>query len=235
MLVTLFLTTECIGRIEHMELFLNSAYIKPLPFLLEGLVYTILITFVGLLFGFIIGAFIGLGRLSKSKFIYGLSSIYVEIIRGTPLLAQILFIYFGLSQLTGINMDKLVAAILAIALNAGAYIAEIVRGAVHSVDKGQMEAGRSIGLTKAQTMRYIIWPQAFKRMIPPLGNQFVISLKDTSLFSAIAVGEIVYQAKNYYATTWTAFETLTMVCVLYLIITIPTSIYLRRVERRLDV
>jgi glutamine transport system permease protein len=218
-----------------MEALLNSDYIKPMPFLLEGLVYTLLITFVGLFFGFIIGAIMGFGRLSKNKFIYGLSSIYVEIIRGTPLLAQILFIYFGLSQLLDINMHKLVAAILAIALNAGAYIAEIVRGAVHSVDKGQMEAGRSIGLTKTQTMRYIIWPQAFKRMIPPLGNQFVISLKDTSLFSAIAVGEMVYQAKTYYATTFTPFETLSMVCLLYLVITIPTSIYLRRIERRLDV
>lgn len=218
-----------------MEAFLNSEYIKPMPFLLEGLVYTVLITFAGLFFGFIFGAFTGLGRLSKNKLIYGLSSIYVEIIRGTPLLAQILFIYFGLSQIMGINMHKLVAAILAIALNAGAYIAEIVRGAVYSIDKGQMEAGRSLGLTKGQTMRYIIWPQALKRMIPPLGNQFVISLKDTSLFSAIAVGEMVYQAKTYYATTFTPFATLTMVCLLYLAITIPTSIYLRRIERRLDV
>ncbi|MBY0098618.1 amino acid ABC transporter permease [Mesobacillus maritimus] len=218
-----------------MEALLNSDYMKPMPYLLEGLLYTLLITFVGLFFGFVIGAIMGFGRLSKNKLIYGLSSIYVEIIRGTPLLAQILFIYFGLSQLLDINMHKLVAAILAIALNAGAYIAEIVRGAVHSVDKGQMEAGRSIGLTKTQTMRYIIWPQAFKRMIPPLGNQFVISLKDTSLFSAIAVGEMVYQAKTYYATTFTPFETLSMVCLLYLVITIPTSLYLRRIERRLDV
>lgn len=208
---------------------------KPMPYLLEGLVFTVVITFVGLFFGFMIGAIAGFGRISKNKFVYGLSSIYVEIIRGTPMLAQILFIYFGLSQLLDINMDKIVAAILAIALNAGAYIAEIVRGAVTSIDKGQMEAGRSIGLTKGQTMRYIIWPQAFKRMIPPLGNQFVISLKDTSLFSVIAVGEMVYQAKTYYATTFTPFETLTMVCLLYLIITIPTSLYLRRIERKLDV
>lgn len=218
-----------------MEVFLQSEYIKPMPYLLQGLVYTVFITFAGLFFGFLIGAITGLARLSKNIIVYALSSIYVEVIRGTPLLAQILFIYFGLSQLIGLNMHKLVAAILAIALNAGAYIAEIVRGAVSSIDKGQMEAGRTIGLTKNQTMRYIIWPQAFKRMIPPLGNQFVISLKDTSLFSAIAVGEMVYRAKTYYATTFTAFQTLTMVCVLYLLITIPTAIYLRRVERRLDV
>jgi glutamine transport system permease protein len=217
------------------EAFIESHYIQSMPFLLQGLIYTLIITFVGLFFGFIIGAVIGLGRLSKSKLIYGLCSIYIEIIRGTPLLAQILFIYFGFSQVTGINIDKVIAAILAIALNAGAYIAEIVRGAVYSIDKGQMEAGRSIGLTRGQTMRYIIWPQAFKRMIPPLGNQFVISLKDTSLFSVIAVGEIIYQGRQYYSSTFSAFQTLTMACLLYLAITVPAAIYLRRVERRLDV
>lgn len=218
-----------------MDILLESHYIKALPFLLAGLKYTLLITIVGLIFGFAIGAVIGLGRLSKNKLVYGLCSIYVEAIRGTPLLAQILFIYFGFSQVTGVNIDKVVAAILAIALNAGAYIAEIVRGAVYSVDKGQMEAGRSIGLTKSQTMRYIIWPQAFRRMIPPLGNQFVISLKDTSLFSVIAVSEIIYQGRQYYSTTFSAFQTLTMACLLYLAITVPTALYLRKVERRLDV
>jgi glutamine transport system permease protein len=218
-----------------MEAFLESYYARSLPFLLEGLKYTLLITIVGLIIGFAIGAIIGLGRLSKSKVIYGLCSIYVEAIRGTPLLAQILFIYFGISQLTGLNIDKVSAAIIAIALNAGAYIAEIVRGAVYSIDKGQMEAGRSIGLTQSQTMRYIIWPQAFKRMIPPLGNQFVISLKDTSLFSVIAVGEIIYESKQFYSATFSPFQTLTMACLLYLMITVPTAIYLRKVERRLDV
>jgi glutamine transport system permease protein len=218
-----------------MEFLMESHYVRVLPFLFKGLGYTLLITIVGLLFGFMFGALAGLGRLSKNKFVYGISSVYVEVIRGTPILAQILFIYFGLSDLTGLNVDKITASIIAIAINAGAYIAEVVRGAVYSIDKGQEEAGRSIGLTKSQTMRYIIWPQAFKRMIPPLGNQFVISLKDTSLFSVIAVSEMLYMGQQYYGTTFAAFEALTMVCIMYLCITIPTALVLRKVERRLDV
>ncbi|MGI8315986.1 amino acid ABC transporter permease [Halobacillus mangrovi] len=218
-----------------MEAILDSHFVRVLPFLWQGLGYTLLITAVGLLFGFILGAIVGLARLSKNKLIYVLSSIYVEVLRGTPILAQILFIYFGLPDLLGFNIDKITASIIAIAVNAGAYIAEIVRGAVYSIDKGQNEAGRSLGLTRGQTMRYIIWPQAFRRMIPPLGNQFVISLKDTSLFSVIAVGELLYMGQQYYGITFAAFEALTMVCLMYLAITVPTALYLRRVERRLDV
>ncbi|GAA0340707.1 ABC transporter permease subunit [Bacillus carboniphilus] len=215
---------------------MQSHYIKSLPFLFEGIVWTLLITFIGLFLGFIIGAITGLGRISKNKFFRGISSVYVEVIRGTPILVQVLFIYYGLSEdIIGFNIDKLTAAISAIAVNAGAYIAEIVRGAVESVDKGQHEAGRSLGLSRRQTMRYIIWPQAFKRMIPPLGNQFVISLKDTSLFSVIAVGEVLYMGKQYYNVNFSQFQTLIMVCLFYLAITIPTAIYLRRLERKLDV
>lgn len=209
--------------------------IKVLPYLLEGIKYTFLITVIGVAVGFVIGAFTGLGRLSKNKLIYWLCTTYVEIIRGTPILVQILFIYFGLSDLFGINLDKITASIIAIAINAGAYIAEIVRGGVQSIDKGQFEAGDSIGLTKRQTMWYIIWPQALKRMIPPLGNQFIISLKDTSLFSAIAVSEVLYQGKFYASSTFVYFEPYLMVALFYLAITIPASIILRRVERRLDV
>lgn len=218
-----------------MEFITESHYYRVMPFLLDGLVWTLLITFVGLIFGFILGAIFGFARLSKNKVIYAFATVYVEAVRGTPILAQILFIYFGLSDLMGINIDKITASIIAIAINAGAYIAEIVRGAVYSIDKGQEEAGRSIGLTRNQTMRYIIWPQAFRRMIPPLGNQFVISLKDTSLFSVIAVGELLYMGQQYYGMTFQPFQALTMVCLMYLIITVPTAVYLRRVERRLDV
>ncbi|MBB6451952.1 glutamine transport system permease protein [Salirhabdus euzebyi] len=218
------------------EALMESAYIKSLPFLWEGLQVTIAITALGLLFGTIIGAMAGLGKLSKSKIIRGIWTVYVEIIRGTPILAQALFIYFGISEdLIGINLDAFTTGVIAIAINAGAYIAEIVRGAVYSIDKGQHEAGRSLGLSKRQTMRYIIWPQAFKRMIPPLGNQFVISLKDTSILSVIAVHDLVYKGKQYYNATVEVFETLVMVCLLYLCITIPLAIILRRLERKLDV
>lgn len=186
-------------------------------------------------FGFIIGAFIGLARLSHHSIIQGASTIYIEVIRGTPILVQIYFLYYGVSDLLSVNLDKIFAAYLAIAVNAGAYIAEIVRGSVDSVDRGQTEAGRSLGLTRQQTMQFIVWPQAIKRMLPPLGNQFVISLKDTSLFSVIAVADVLYMGKQYINTSFNVFETYTMVAVMYLIITIPTSIVMRRIERRMDV
>ncbi|MFD1173983.1 amino acid ABC transporter permease [Oceanobacillus picturae] len=215
---------------------MDTAYIKSLPFLIDGLKITLSITVIGLFLGMIIGSLAGLGKLSKNKFIRGFWSVYVEVVRGTPILAQALFLYYGVSEdLIGLNISSFTAGVIAIAVNAGAYIAEIVRGAVYSIDKGQHEAGRSMGLTEKQTMQYIIWPQAFKRMIPPLGNQFIISLKDTSVFSVIVVHDVVFMAKEYYNTTFEIFETLVMVCLLYLCITIPTALYLNRLERKLDV
>ncbi|SES95430.1 glutamine transport system permease protein [Salinibacillus kushneri] len=211
---------------------MNSPYVKSLPFLWEGLQVTVAITLIGLFLGMILGALAGLGKLSKIKVIRGFWTVYIEIIRGTPIMAQALFIYFGLSEL---QLNSFTTGVIAIALNAGAYIGEIVRGAVYSIDSGQTEAGRSLGLTERQTMRYIVWPQAFKRMIPPLGNQFVISLKDTSVFSVIAVSDLIYQARQYYNATFEQFETLVMVCLFYLIITIPAALYLRRIERKMDV
>ncbi|QHE54008.1 amino acid ABC transporter permease [Pontibacillus sp. HMF3514] len=216
--------------------FLNSHYIKVLPDLIPGMGWTLGLTLAGLFLGFILGAIVGLGRLSRFKIISGICSFYVEVVRGTPMLAQILFIYAGLTRdVIGFNIDPITTSIIAIAINAAAYIAEIVRGAVYSIEKGQHEAGRALGLSEKQTMRYIVWPQAFKRMIPPLGNQFVISLKDTSLLSVIAVNELLYAGKQYYNVTYTPFQTLIMVCLLYLCMTIPASLYLRRLERKLDV
>lgn len=213
---------------------MDSPYIDVLPFLFRGLGWTLLITFTGLVAGFGLGTIAGLARLSRKGFCRGVATVYVEVIRGTPILAQLLFVYFGLSELLSMNIHKLAAAILAIAVNSGAYIAEIVRGAVQSIEPGQQEAGRSLGLSRSQTMRYVVWPQALRRMIPPLGNQFIISLKDTSLFSVIAVGEILYQARQYYSSTFAPFEALTMACLMYLMITIPSSVYLRRMEQRLE-
>ncbi|TDQ43017.1 amino acid ABC transporter permease [Aureibacillus halotolerans] len=205
-----------------------------LPLLLEGFWITFYIIILGMFFGTLIGIVFGLMRLSRSKIVLFLASIYIEIVRGTPMLAQIFFIYFGISEATGINLDKTTTGVIVIAINAGAYLAEIFRAGIQSVDKGQMEAGRSLGLTHNQTMRQIIWPQALKLIIPPYGNQFIISLKDTSLLSAIAVGELLYNAKQFAATDFSYFETFALVCVFYLIITIPSSILLRRYERRIE-
>lgn len=205
------------------------------PMIFKGFWITLEVTVVGLIFGFILGTIAGLARLTKNKFIYGAATVYVEVIRGTPILIQILFIYYGVAALANLNLSALIAGIIAIAFNSGAYIAEIVRGAVYSIEQGQMEAGRSIGLSHSQTMRFIIWPQAIKRMIPPLGNQFIISLKDSSLFSVIALGEIVYTGQQYINSTYHISQPYIVMAIAYLVITVPLSLILRQIERRLDV
>lgn len=206
-----------------------------LPQVVTGLYYTLLISVLGLLIGFALGAIFGLGRIAKNKIIYGISTVYVEIIRGTPVLVQAIWIFFALPLIIGYNFESITAGVIVIALNSGAYIAEIVRGAVESIEKGQMEAGRSLGLNHSMTMRYIIWPQAFKRMIPPLGNQFIISIKDTSLLSVILVPELIFQGRLIAANHFNAVEIYTTVAVFYLLITLSLSIVLRIVERRLNV
>jgi glutamine transport system permease protein len=217
------------------DLINSPHFINSIPFIWRGLQLTLIVTFTGVIIGFVIGSLFGLARLSKNKFIYAIATIYIELVRGTPILVQALFLYFAVSDFFGINFDAVTAGIIAIAINAGAYIAEIVRGGVESIDKGQMEAGRSIGLNAIQTMQYIIWPQAFKRMIPPLGNQFIISLKDTSIFAVISLSEMTYLMRQYVSTTGETFVPYVMLCFGYLIITIPAMVLLRWIERRLDV
>jgi glutamine transport system permease protein len=212
-----------------------AGVIEFLPQLMTGLYYTLLISVLGLLIGFILGAIFGMGRVAKNKIIYGISTVYIEVIRGTPVLVQAIWIYFALPLIIGMNIDSIVAGVIVIAINSGAYIAEIVRGAVQSIEKGQMEAGRSLGLDHGKTMRYIIWPQAFKRMIPPLGNQFIISIKDTSLLSVILVPELIFQGRLIAANHFNAVEIYTTVAAFYLVITLSLSLVLRLLERRLDI
>ncbi|MEQ6917860.1 amino acid ABC transporter permease [Halomonas aquatica] len=209
-----------------------QAAFASIPFLLEGIPYTLLISFGGLAIGFLIGILFGLLRISRTAWLRIPAVAYIEIFRGTPVLVQVLFIFYGLPQLLGGPINALVAGIAAIAVNSGAYISEIVRGGVQSIERGQREAGMSLGLSGRQTFRYIIWPQAFRRMIPSLGNQGIISIKDTSLFSVIGVGELVRQGQVYIATTFTALEVYLMVAMLYLAITLTLSFALRQLERK---
>ncbi|HKJ95837.1 MAG TPA: amino acid ABC transporter permease [Gammaproteobacteria bacterium] len=208
------------------------AAIASIPYLLKGVPYTLLISFGGLAIGFVIGIFFGLLSINPLRVFRWPGVSYIEIFRGTPVLVQVLFIFYGLPQVLGGPINALTAGIAAIALNSGAYISEIVRGAVQSIDRGQREAGVSLGLSRSQTFWYVIWPQAFRRMIPPLGNQAIVSIKDTSLFSVIGVGELVRQGQVYIATTFTALEVYLMVAVMYLIITLSLSFCLRLLERR---
>ena len=209
-----------------------QAAIDSVPFLLEGLPYTLMIAFGGLLIGFVIGIIAGLMSLSKTLLIRWPATTYIEIFRGTPILVQVLFIYYGLPDLVGGPINAVTAGVAAIALNSGAYISEVVRGGVQSIDRGQTEAGVSLGLSRSQTFWSIVWPQALRRMIPPLGNQAIVSIKDTSLFAVIGVGELVRQGQIYIATTFTAFEVYFMVALLYLAVTLSLSVLLRWYERR---
>ncbi|MCK0714859.1 amino acid ABC transporter permease [Chromohalobacter sarecensis] len=209
-----------------------QAAIASLPHLLIGVPWTLLISFGGLAIGFLIGIVFGLLRISPLRLLRWPATVYIEIFRGTPVLVQVLFIFYGLPQLLGGPINAVVAGIAAIALNSGAYISEIVRGGVQSIEKGQREAGLSLGLSRTDTFRYIIWPQALRRMIPALGNQGIVSIKDTSLFSVIGVGELVRQGQIYIATTFTALEVYLMVALLYLAITLSLSFALRLLERK---
>ncbi|WP_116084318.1 amino acid ABC transporter permease [Tropicimonas sp. IMCC34011] len=209
-----------------------EAAFQSIPYLLKGIPFTLMISFGGLAIGFVIGMIFGLMRLSRAGWLRWPAIAYIEIFRGTPVLVQVLFIFYGLPQLLGGPINAVVAGIAAIAVNSGAYISEIVRGGVQSIERGQREAGLSLGLSRTQTFRYIIWPQGFRRMIPSLGNQGIISIKDTSLFAVIGVGELVRQGQIYIATTFRALEVYLMVALLYLAITLTLSLLLRLLERK---
>src|SRR5690606_27507543 len=211
-----------------------GSVIEFLPALGTGLYYTLLVSVVGIAAGFVLGAFIGLGRLSRFAPVTWLCTAFVAVFRGTPVLVQAIWIYFALPLIINYTLPSLVAGIIVIALNSAAYIAEIVRGAVHSVDKGQMEAGRSLGMNHHTTMVNVIWPQAFKRMIPPLGNQFIISIKDTSLLSVILVPELIFQGRTIAASHFNAVEIYTTVAAFYLVIVLVLSGILHLVEKRLE-
>ena len=208
---------------------------ESVPVLMNGAKLTIYITLIGLFFGFILGALAGVGKLSRNKFINRITTIYVESVRGTPLMVQVMFLYFGLPLALGMRVPPLTAGIVAIAVNSGAYISEIVRGAVQSINVGQAEAARSIGLTNFQSMIYVIWPQAFKRMIPPLGNQFIISLKDTSLLVVIGVGELTRQGQEIIAVNFRSFEVWMTVALIYLAMTMSIARLLNMLEKRMRI
>ena len=202
------------------------------PLLLMGAGVTVQITALSVGFGLLIGMFVGIARLSTLWPVKMLAAIYVDFIRGTPLLVQIFLIYFALPLLVGQRIDPFIAAITACSVNSGAYVAEIFRSGIQSIDKGQMEAGRSLGMTWAQTMRYIIMPQAFKRIIPPLGNEFIAMLKDSSLVSVIGFEELTRRGQLIIARTYGSFEIWLTVAFIYLVMTFTISRLVDYLERR---
>ncbi|ATX67228.1 glutamine ABC transporter permease GlnP [Roseinatronobacter bogoriensis] len=206
-----------------------------IPQLLKGAQVTVHITVVGLLGGVILGAIAGLMRAYGNAVINAIAFVYIEVIRGTPIVVQVMFLYFALPVLASIRIDPMTTAILAIVINAGAYIAEIVRGAVLSISKGLTEAGLAIGLPRWKVIVHIVGPLAFRRLIPPLGNQFIVSLKDTSLFIVIGVGELTRTGQEIMAANFRAVEIWTAVAIMYLIMTGVLSLALRMIEKRMRI
>lgn len=203
-----------------------------LPMLLKGALITFKIVIISLPIAFLIGLITGLMSVSTNRFLRTISTFYVDIIRGTPLLVQIFFIYFGLPAFLDIRIPAEVAGIIAISLNAGAYISEIFRAGINSINKGQMEASRSLGLSKWLTMRLIILPQAIRRMVPTFVNQFIVSIKDTSLLSVIGINELTQSGEIIMSSNFRAFEIWGVVGVFYFIIIYALSQLSRVLERR---
>nr|WP_255701910.1 glutamine ABC transporter permease GlnP [Bordetella sp. LUAb4] len=214
----------------------SSVIWDALPNLLDGTLMTVKITFWGLLGGFILGALAGVARAYGGMVLSAIAQVYVAVIRGTPIVVQVMFIYFALPLLIdGLRVDAELAAIGTLMINSGAYIAEIVRGALLSVSKGLKEAGQAMGLPFHKILTHIIGPVAVRRMIPPLGNQCIISLKDSSLFIVIGVAELTRQGQEIMASNFRAVEIWSAVAVIYLILTGLIALALRIAEKRMRI
>lgn len=209
--------------------FLSKYYM----FFLNGAKFTIILAFFTVLFGVVLGLLLALMRISKSKVLNLIASAYVEFIRGTPLMVQIFIIYYALPDLIGFNLPEMVSAILALSINSGAYVAEVIRAGIQAVDKGQMEASRSLGMPYGMAMRYIIIPQAIKNILPALGNEFITVIKESSVVSVIGIKELMYNADTVRGNTFRAFEPLIIAALMYFVMTFTLSKLMGKFERRL--
>lgn len=208
-------------------------YIKLLTeyqyYFLQGIGYTLFLSFFSVLLGLTLGVVMALAKMSKKKFLNRLAAVYIEIIRGTPLLVQVFIIYYN----GVIEMGPIVAGIIALSLNSSAYTAEIVRAGIQAVDKGQMEASRSLGMTAGMAMKEVILPQAIKNILPALGNEFIVVIKESAVISIIGVGELMRQTNIVRGITFRQLEPLILVAVIYFVMTFSLSKLMGRVERRL--
>jgi len=211
-----------------------------MPYFIEGIKYTILISVISVIAGVILGSLLcfmknttfKIGRFNPISFI---ATAYIEIIRGTPMLLQILIVYTAFDQIFGTNMEALTAAIIAVSLNSGAYVSEIIRGGIDGVDKGQFEAARSLGMSKIKAMRLVVIPQAIRNILPAIGNEFVTVIKDSSMASTIGVGELMYASKIVTGATFRGLEPLMIAAGFYFVVTFTLGRILNYVERRMKV
>lgn len=201
---------------------------------INGLFGTLWLAAITVLFGTILGTFIAMMRLSKFKVLHGVTAAYIEVLRGTPILLQLYFFWLLLPKVLPFEMSDTACIIVALIINSSSYVAEVIRAGIQAVDKGQTEAAKSLGLSDKNTMRYIILPQAIKNILPALGNEFVVMVKETSLASVFFVGELMTAYKTVQSTTFLSIPTLTIVGIIYFLVTFVMSKMLKVLERRLQ-
>jgi len=202
------------------------------PMFLRGALVTLELSFFGVALGTVLGVVFALMRISRFWPVKFLASTYIEIIRGTPMLVQIFIIHYGLSGF-GINLPPFISGVVALTINSSAYMAEVFRAGIEAIDKGQTEAARSLGLSRGMALRYIVLPQAFRNMLPAIGNEFIIIVKDSSLISVIGIAELMYNARTVQSVTFSPMEPLLVACALYFAMTFTLSRLLAVLERKL--
>jgi len=212
----------------------------------SGTIITLIVALTGTVFGFGIGLLVAIGRTTEprdgagllkrglNRFFHGLLGAYIEVFRGTPMIVQAMVIYYGAMQYLGLKLPNLAAAILIVSVNTGAYMAEIIRGGIISVDVGQTEAAHSIGMTHWQTMTSVVLPQAIRNIMPSIGNEFIVNIKDSSVLNVISVSELFFQSKSAAGTYFRYFEVFFITAIIYLILTYSITRLLRFIERRMD-
>ncbi len=203
-----------------------------IKFIPDGILRTFEVTILSIVVALVIGLVAGLGRISRITIVNRIATIYVEVVRGIPLLVQLFYIYFALGQF--LRLPRMVAAIAAMSFCYGAYMGEIFRAGIQAVPKGQMEAALALGMTRAKALRKVILPQTFKIILPPIGNEFIALLKDSSLVSILAVSDLLRRGREFASVSFQYFETYTVVALVYLVITLFLSKLVAIMERRLE-
>jgi polar amino acid transport system permease protein len=230
-----------VGIFVAWSILTSEAYMRAFAFIVDGVRLTLQVTIISYLIGLVLGLIFGLMRVSDNPIFYAASTLYVEVMRGIPLLVIILYVGFVITPRLrdatdgNINLQGVPAAILGISICYGAYMAEVYRGGIESIERGQMEAARSLGMNYMQAMRYVILPQAIRRILPPLGNDLISMLKDSSLISVIALNDLLQTGRLYVSRTYRAFEGFNTVALLYLVMTLSLSLIVRIVERKVAI
>ncbi len=227
-----------VGILVAWSVLTSEAYMRAFAFIIDGVQLTLQVTVISYLIALVVGLIFGLMRVSDNPIFYAASTLYVEVMRGVPLLVIILYVGFVVTPRLrdatdgNMNLQGVPAAILAISICYGAYMAEVYRGGIESIERGQMEAARSLGMNYMQAMRHVILPQAVRRVLPPLGNNLISMLKDSSLISVIALNDLLQTGRLYVSRTYRAFEGFNTVALLYLVMTLFLSLMVRLVERK---